>query len=563
MNNKGLLRLIRLGFFIITCALFYYQIVKGDFYLKKAKNNYIKIITRKAIRGSILDRNGIVLAKDLPVFNISVLPYQMKKEKFSLFEELSNFLNVDKKILISSYKKHFLNYFSPVEILTDVDKEKAFKIKERFRERVIISVSPQRFYLYPYIFSHLLGYVKEAKVIYKDVKKYGYSPWERVGVRGIEKYYDGYLKGKDGIELVEVDSKGEVVGFLGSKEIERGKDIYLTVDSRFQQIAYSALKGKRGAIIVMNPYSGEIITLVSYPSFDLNEMVKGNVGGILRNKQYPLLNRALQARYPPGSVFKPIMALAGLEEKVISPKTTFECKGKFLYGNMIFRCWDAHGKQNLIEALTHSCNTYFYNLGIKLKVERISKWAKIFGWDKITGIDLPYEKRGFVPTRLWKLRVKKRRWTGGDTLNFSIGQGYLEITPLEALVAMASFANGGYLVTPYLLKKVEDVKFPHTGKVPLPVSYKNVEIIRKGLRNVVGSSSGTAHILERLHLDIAGKTGTAQNPHGRPHGWFVGFFPYQKPKYAICVFLENGGSSFQALKVAYRFLKELKENNLI
>lgn len=563
MDTRFIQRTIAVTFSIILITLFYLQILKGNYYWDKARNNYIKIVPLLSIRGAVFDRKGIALAIDKPIFNIAVTPYEIKKDKEVLFSRIAKFVRVEERILYDNYKKNFRNLFSPVDILTDIDKEEALRVKERFKDKVIVRVAPRRYYPFPYEFSHILGYVKEAKVFRKEIKEYGYSPFERSGIGGIEQHYNSYLKGDNGVDLIEVDSRGNIVGFVGKKEMVRGKDIYLTIDSRIQKLAYQSLEDYRGSIVIMSPDNGEIITLVSKPSFNLNNFVAGKkIEKILRDQRKPLINRALQGLYPPGSVFKPILAVGGLEEGVINSTTTFNCKGKITLGDAEFKCWAVHGKEDLVSALAHSCNVYFYNLGLKLGVENIAKWAKAFGLNQLTNIDLPYEKPGLVPSRAWKKKYRKSSWFSGDTLNLSIGQGYIEITPLRATTLISVFANGGYLVHPFLAKTVDDAKLPHFGKTYLSISKKNIAIVRKGLRKVVSSPNGTAHLLEALNLDIAGKTGTAQTQ-GRNHGWFVGFFPYNNPKYAFCVFLENGGSSYQALKVAYKLLKKMKEENLI
>lgn len=447
--------------------------------------------------------------------------------------------------------------------MDNVTKEEALRIKERFGDVVMIKETPLRFYPSGYEFSHVLGYVKKAQVLYDKLKNYGYTPSQRVGFLGIEQYYDSYLRGEEGGKLVEVDSQERIVGFLGEQLPQKGKDIALTIDSRMQKIAYEALSGYKGVVILMDSNNGDIFVLCVRPSYDLNRMTKGQgVRDLLSDERKPLINRAIQSAYPLGSVFKPIMATAGLEEKFITRNTIFNCPGYFMLAGTKFSCWDVHGSQNVTDALAHSCNVFFYNLGLRLGIERISHWAKKFSLAKKTGIDLPYEIRGFVPTSKWKRRYKRRIWFTGDTINTSIGQGYLKATPIEALVAITVFANGGYIVTPHLIKKVGSKETLLVRKNYLNISPYSLRIVKEGLRDVISKSTGTAHMLSSLHLGIAGKTGTAQNP-GKSHGWFVGFFPYHNPKYSICVFLENGGSSHEALGVVYKFLSRLKSEGLI
>ncbi len=561
--SLGLLqKLYLLGFLILIGVLFNYQIVKGNYYSKRAKNNYVRVIPLRAMRGTIFDRNNIAMAYDKAIFNISVIPYQIRGKKKVLFNDLSKFLNYDLKIINKNYKKNILSLFSPVDIIINIDKLSALQLKEKFKDIVLINAQPQRYYPYPYQNAHILGYVKEATSFYDKLKKYGYSPLERVGFFGVEQYYDAYLRGEDGGDLIEVDAKGRIVGFLGKRFPVKGKDIYLTIDNRIQQIAKDSMGEKKGALIFMDSNSGELIALYSNPSFNSNAFITGkNTGKFLTNKNSPLLNRAIQAAFPIGSIFKPLMSIFALEEKKILPSTTFHCNGQLTLGSTKFRCWSVHNDENLYEALAHSCNVYFYNVGLILGQKNISKWSKKFKLDALTGIDLPYEKKGLCPNANWKQKKFKKRWYPGDTVNLSIGQGYMLATPLEATVAINSIANKGYLVIPHILKGVEQNNTSLSSKTYLGISEKNINIVKQGLIMTVSDKNGTAKMLEPLKLNIAGKTGTAQT-RGKSHGWFIGFFPYNKPKYTICVFLENGGSSHEALNVVYKFLKTINSQNL-
>jgi len=554
-------RLYITAFLILCISLLYYQIVKGNYYLARAKNNYVRVIPERSIRGKIFDRNGVTLAYDRPSFNIAVIPYQIKNNKEALLGELAKFCSLKIKSLDRNYNRKFQNFFTPVDVIADIDKKEAFRIEEKFANEVLIDPQPQRYYAFPYETAHLLGYVKDAGSFYERLKKYGYSPNERIGISGIEQYYDDYLRGTDGGDLIEVNSSGKIVGFLGKLNSARGKDIYLTIDSKMQQAAYESISGKKGALILMDSKNGEIFALVSYPSFDPNSFVKGKdeIGNFLNDKNNPMQNRAIQSTFPIGSTFKPIAAIAGLEENKLKPSTTFICRGKLNIGKAEFECENVHNEEDMHDALVHSCNVYFYNVGITLGRQIMADYAEKLGLNSISGIDLPYEKKGTIPVSSIKL---KNRWYLGDTLNLSIGQGYTECSPIEIILATNVFANEGYLVKPHLIKKIDNMEITEPKSTKVNVSLQNISIIKKALRGVVESDEGTARMLEPLNLSIAGKTGTAQT-NGRPHGWFVGFFPEEAPKYTMCVFLENGGSSYEALKVAYSFLEKLKEQQLL
>ncbi|MCK4519836.1 MAG: penicillin-binding protein 2 [Candidatus Omnitrophica bacterium] len=559
----GIKKIYAVGFCLLILVLFFYQIVNGNYYRRRAQNNYVRLIPVSAIRGSIFDRNGELLAYDRATFNISVIPHQIKKTRDSLFANIAEFLSCDIGLIHKNYRKNLRNPFSPVNIILNINKNTALRLKETFEDSILISSQPQRYYPYPRNFAHLIGYVKKAAAHYKELKKYGYKPLERVGFLGVEQYYDTYLRGEDGGDLIEVDAFGQTVGFLGEKHSRKGADIYLTIDSQAQNIANETLEKKRGTIILMDSLTGEIMVLCSSPSFNSNNFITGkNVNELFNDKSSPLLNRAIQANYPLGSIFKPLLALAALDEETITADKTFLCEGKVKIGLAKFRCWDTHGIQNLDAALTHSCNSYFYNLGLAAGPNILSHWAKKFGLDSLTGIDLPYEKKGFVPTVRWKKKKRKQNWFAGDTLNFSIGQGFIEATPLEAMIAINVFASDGYLVKPHILKKINHTPSELPSKTYLRSKKENLREVKKSLRNIVSSDTGTAAVLNSLKLELSGKTGTAQTK-GPSHGWFIGYFPYKKSKYTICVFLENGGSSHAALRVVYKFLKRVKEQNLL
>lgn len=555
-------KIVLISFSILLFVLFNNQIIKGDYYSQRARNNYVRAIPLPSLRGLILDRRGEILAKDRAAFNIAVIPYQIRGQKDYLFKKIAEDLGINKAVIQRTYNRNLKFFFSPTNIITDVGKEEALGLKEKYPKTLLINPVPQRFYPLALEFAHLIGYVQKASSLQRDLKQYGYTPLERVGVYGLEQYYDSYLKGRDGGDLVEVDARGNAVGFLGRKKPVKGKDISLTVDSRFQQIAQEVLYEKKGALILLDSSTGEIIALYSWPSFDLNIFIQSkSLEQIYQDKDSPLINRATQGSFPIGSLMKPILAVAGFEENKIEAETTFDCEGQLFLGNARFRCSRIHGSQNIYQALANSCNIYFYKLGLRLGSETMVKWVKKFGLDTKTQIDLPYERQSFIPTPEWKREVLGQSWYAGDTVNFSIGQGYLQVTPLAITMAINAIANGGYLVEPKLLLQVEDL--PQTPAVikTLGVSKNTLDRVRKGLYQTVNHSSGTARVLKDLSLDISGKTGTAQTG-TKPHAWFIGFFPFQEPKYTLGVFLENGGSSSEALEVAYRFLAEAKKQSL-
>ncbi|MFH1768374.1 MAG: penicillin-binding protein 2 [Candidatus Omnitrophota bacterium] len=563
MNVKLPQRITAIGFGIIIAGLFYYQGLRGEFFLERAKANYIRVVPNEAIRGNIFDRKGVLLAYDTPLFGVAVIPCQISKYRDELFSEIATFLKIPRESIEHAYKDNVKSLFVPTEIISKIEKEKILALKEALGDDIVIKATPRRFYPFSYEVSHVLGYVKSASSFYNDLKVYGYTPFERAGFQGLEQYYDSYLKGKDGGELLEVDSAGRIVGFLGRKEPERGKNVTITIDIAMQRIAHQVLKGYRGVVILIDPTNGSIYVLVSSPAYDLNRIIEGvGLDAIFNDNDNIIFNRAIQFTYPLGSVFKPILAVAGMEEKIVSSNTMVNCDGVFMLGSYKFRCTRSHGRQDISGAIKHSCNVYFYNLGLSLGINKIAKWARRFGLGEVRGVDLPYENKGIVPDAYWKKKNKKSGWFKGDTVNTSIGQGYLEVTPLQAVVAMSVFANGGYIVKPHLLKGIDNLETGIVSRDYLGISPYILGVVKEALRSVVSSRDGTAHMLDDLNLDIAGKTGTVQNV-GKHHGWFLGFFPYDDPQYSLCVLLENAGSSLEAEKVAYQFLKSLKENKII
>ncbi|MBU2101990.1 MAG: penicillin-binding protein 2 [Candidatus Omnitrophota bacterium] len=543
------------GFLILLGVLFFYQVLRGGYFFDRAENNYVRVIPLRSLRGDIFDRNSKLLTSDIPSYNLAVIPYQIKKNKDAILAQIATGLKQPPRTVERAYRRRFRNMFSPVDIAVDLKKTDILELKERLKNLVVINPQPQRHYYYPYVNSHLLGYVKEAASFYEELKKYGYSPLERVGFMGVEQYYDSYLRGEDGGNLIEVNARGRIVGFLGQRQPTKGKDIYLTIDARMQEIAYAVLEGRRGALVLMDSETGEILAFVSSPGFDANNFTKGkDLDAFFHDTNKPLLNRITQARYPLGSTFKPVVALAALEMRKITPATSFVCKGSLSVGGAEFRCLGNHGSENMYAALMHSCNVYFYNVGKITGADAISRYARIVGLASMSGIDIPYEKKGSVP----EPGKIPRSWFMGDTINLSIGQGYLESTPLSALIAMNVFASGGYLVKPHLLKSVAGIEVSAPTKTNLTLSASSLEAITQGLVDAVEKQEGTAHPLADLNLKIAGKTGTAQT-RGAAHGWFLGFFPYNQPRYTICVFMENAGSSHEAVKVTHVFLKALQE----
>jgi penicillin-binding protein 2 len=397
---------------------------------------------------------------------------------------------------------------------------------------------------YPYkeALSHVIGYLGEIGTLELEfLKGYGYAAKDLIGKDGIERLMDGVLRGRNGGMQIQIDNRGCQVKVLSSKIATKGKDIYLTIDSDLQNFIWKMMENKRGAIIFMNPNNGEILSMVSSPSYDPND----SVAKVLFDEGSPLLNRAIMCQYPPGSVFKIIIALLGLESERLQPLTTFFCRGRLRVGRDEFYCWkeDGHGLMNLEDAIIHSCNNYFQNTGLLLGADRICEYAMHFGFGKKTCIELFGEIEGFVPSRMWKKAEMKEPWYAGDTANLSIGQGYLLATPLQVACMIASVANGGENVEPHLLKGVNNIEIKGHKNVKLRIKKENLDVVRKAMEGVVEEPDGTGFRAWSELVSISAKTGTAQVGGGlRPHAWFGGFAPSENPEVCFVVFLEHGGS---------------------
>jgi penicillin-binding protein 2 len=349
-----------------------------------------------------------------------------------------------------------------------------------------------------------------------------------------------------------------------------GKDLYLNIDLELQRYCDSLLEGKKGAIIVMDPRSGEVLAMSSSPGYDpeifIDRKKKSEIVAVLKDEKYPLLNRAITGAYPPGSVFKLVVAAAGLETRTINPHTVFGCNGSLSLGRRTFHCWrkDGHGIQDLKEGIKNSCNVYFWRLGGLLGVDNIAEYGEAFGIGEQTGIDLPGENQGLLPTREWKKKYLKESWYKGETLNYSVGQGYILCSPLQVARMVSVFANGGYLVRPYVAGKVEGVSLNAPQRERVDVSGESLEVVREGMKKVVNDSGGTGMKARLDEVVVAGKTGTAQTSRGMSHGWFGGFAPYEDAKLTVVVFDEYGGKGgYYAAGTAGKIFKKAHEMGLL
>ena len=559
-------------FVLLICGLAYVQIYRHVKYKVMSEENRLKVIPLMAPRGSILDRDGKDMVKDVLSFDVSIIYSQINSIE-DLANTLSSSLDVPAEEIKVKIRKSRWRPYSPTVIVADIGIEKAIYLEEIAMDYpgLLIDVSAKRKYLKGESGANVLGYLGLInRSEFERLKHYGYRMNDLVGRGGVEKVYDDYLRGTHGGKQVEVDHRGREIMVLGFKEPIPGKNLYLTIDLDLQEYCDDLLKGKRGSILAMDPDTGAVLAMASAPSYDPEIFIDGKrkaeVADVLKDKEYPLLNRAVAGAYPPGSVFKAIVATAGLETGVVTLHTSFDCTGSIRMGRRTFHCWrkSGHGPQVLQEAIKNSCNVYFWRLGSLLGVDNLAEYAGMFGVGTRTGIDLPGEVAGLLPSREWKKKEYKESWYKGETMNYSVGQGYVLCSPLQLCRIMSVFANGGYLIRPYIAESVEGVSLNKPERIRLDISEETIEHVREGLRKVVNDRRGTGMKARQEDVVVAGKTGTAQTSKGKSHGWFAGFAPFVEPKLTVVVFDEYGGKGgYYAAETAGKVFHKADELGLL
>lgn len=559
---------ISVFFVILIAGLAYTQLLRYFYYSSLSKNNVIRIIPIDSPRGIIFDRNGVPLVTSRLSFDAAIV-YQELKQREKLITSLGDALGVSREKIIKSLGKASLKPYAPVTIVEDIGKDNAMVLEEASADMrgLVIETRSRRNYLYNEIGSHLFGYLSEiTEEELENLRDYGYRPKDLIGRSGLEKYYDRFLEGVDGGIQIQVDNKGRQRKILGVKEPVSGRDLYLTVDISIQKVCDRLLGEHPGAVVVMDPRSGEILALASHPPYDPNVFVSAGTSAerlrLLNDRRgRPLSDKAISGLYSPGSVFKIVIASGALDTKKITPGTHFFCSGSYALGNARFDCWKegGHGSQDVVDGFMNSCNVFFYNTGRVMGVDNIENFAKSFGFGKPTGIDLPDEVGGLVPGRLWKRMEKNDNWYEGETVNYAIGQGYLLVTPIQILQMMSVVANNGNIVRPFLAKQIGSTPVAAVRKRSIGLKSTTIKKVREGLFKVINDESGTGRRARAEGVQVAGKTGTAQNPQGKTHAWFAGFAPYDDPKICLVVFLEHGGKGgLEPAEIAKSIFEEAK-----
>ncbi|MCX5857312.1 MAG: penicillin-binding protein 2 [Deltaproteobacteria bacterium] len=557
---------------LLALRMWYLQVIEGEELKQKSENNSIRIRKIKPMRGLIMDTHREVLVDSQCSFDVLFVPGRTRNIQ-SVFDQLGSLyqdasLNFDREVFTPGRLRPFV----PIRLERNVSREKLAIVETHTLDLpgVTVDVVPVRQYLGGEMMAHLIGYTGEIspEELDKDESE-TYTSGDLIGKSGIEKYLDPYLRGKSGIEQVEINVLGKEVRVLGKEDPEPGYNVVLTIDALLQKVAWEALAGKPGAVVAMDPRDGSVLALVSSPAYDPT-LFNGGISQedwkkLSGDPFHPMEDRAISGQYPPGSTYKMIVAAAALQEGLITPETSFVCNGSYELGNRTYRCWHkgGHGRISLHRAIVQSCDVYFYNVGKLVGVDKLAEYARRFGLGAPTGIDLPREKNGMIPTREWKQMRYKEPWQIGETISLSIGQGYNLVTPLQLVTAYSALANGGVVWRPRLIKQIEAVdgqvikSFAPERKSVVPVSTGVIEQLKKALWGVVNEEGGTGRAAQRKDADVAGKTGTSQVislPNNektrkskyipsrfRDHALFTCFAPVHNPEIAIAVVAENAG----------------------
>ncbi len=529
----------------LALSLLFFQVLRGEHYSSLSTQNKIRVIRTSSPRGEITDVHGAPLAVSVRTFDIVGYPPDLKDAR--ILGEVAAALQkqgipATAEGLGESIRKQYWAPYRPVTVASNLTLgQVASLVSDPFFPK-FLSPTPVFRRVYPAgaLAAHVVGYVGEVtkdEISSRAEEKYRVG--DLIGKTGIELVHEGTLRGLAAEEAVEVDAVGRRRRSLSRIPPTKGQDLRLTLDLGAQREAEQLLGGKKGVIVAMDIKDGGVKVLYSAPSYDPNPLTwgvsAGEWGRLLKDPDRPMMNRAISGAYPPGSTFKAVPALAALVEKVVTPHTTVYCPGQLKVGNRIFRCWKrgGHGTVSLVTALKDSCDVYFYQVGLWLGADRLIEWSSRLGVGQVTGIDLPGESRGNLAGREWKKRRFSESWFHGDTVNYSIGQGFLLMTPLQLARVYAALANGGTLVVPHLSAG------EHPRGTDLHLPREALGWVRKGMEEVVKSGTGRASGV--YGVSVTGKTGTAQNPHGDDHAWFVGYAPSDNPRYVAVALVEGGG----------------------
>jgi penicillin-binding protein 2 len=560
----------------LIIRLWFIQIVSGPLYRTQSENNRIHLQKISPFRGMIFDRNGELLVDNRPSYDLYILPEDIQDQQ-QLLTALRFLLDINPDEISDKLKKTSNIYsFKPLLIKKDITRDELAAIETNLFNLpgLMVQVSSQRNYIFGNLASHVIGYLGEINENELRSGKYSNnSSGDRIGKSGVEGRWHNYLNGITGGQQVEVDAAGRKLQVLSKKPPVSGMNITLTIDKNLQSLAEENLKDRKGAIVALDPNNGEVLAMASSPAVDPNLFIGGidktEWEKMISNSDSPLQNRAISGQYPPGSVFKIIMALAGLEEGIINPEENLTCTGAFTLGNRTYQCWKegGHGTVNFHRAVSESCDVYFYKTGVRLGIDKIAYYAKMCGLGQKTGIELSHEAEGLIPTNEWKLKRWGVPWQLGETVSVSIGQSFVLVTPLQMARLISVIFNGGKLYQPKIVRQIgnyDDNVYQSTPTLmgEIGVRQENLELLKKALIAVVNEPQGTGARARIKDVKVAGKTGTAQiitleaaknlESEGKTadefgdQAWFVAIAPAENPQIALAVLIEHGGHGASA-----------------
>lgn len=560
INTTDIYRVILIIIFLfLFFALFNLQIVKGSQYKEIADRNYVRVIRINAARGVIYDEKLKPIVTNTPSINLYFRPFLIK-DKNAMADFVSKNLPIPKQQILNLIHENRFRSFNEVLIYENIEYDTMAKITENlnFYPELFFKVETMRSYVANNHFTGYVGRINEKE--YQKLKKEEYNINSMIGKSGIEKYYERILAGKPGYEVIQVDAYGRNLNFFKNnlnKEPENGLHLVLNINLDLQNyISEIYPKEYAGAVVVINPQTGGVLSYHSFPEFDQNwftyKITNEQWSSLRDDPKKPMLDRVINGTYPPGSTFKPITGSLGLEKEVIDDQTLLApCIGGLQIGNRFFKCWihGGHGRTNIYTALKVSCDVFFYDLSRRLHLDDMKKFVDQNHLIRRTGIDIPFERKGFFPDNEWyKKRLGKYYSLVGRKANLAIGQGEVLVTPLQLCSYYGAIANNGVWMKPHLLKKAighKSIRYEELDNTPpehLPVSPRNLKIIQDGLWQVVNAPGGTGGGARIPGVNVFGKTGSAENPHGgATHAWFAGYAVWDKPELVVVVFMENAG----------------------
>lgn len=558
-RGRLLIALLAIQFLVLVARLFYLQVAQYHHYLTLSDVNRIRVVTIEPPRGRVYDRNGQALVDNRLAYTLSVIPSQLKDNDAAI-ARLHELVRFDPVAVKRRIREQRARPYEPVRVRRDAGFDVISTIEERRADfpGVIYQLEARRRYIHDEWGAHIFGYVREMSAEqYAQLREWGYLFGEFIGQGGIEQAYEDLLHGEPGVQYLQVDARGRDLGPVPerqAKEPRAGNNLHLTLDWELQAAAEAAFPSDRaGSVVALDPRTGEVLLLVSRPNFDLNRFA-----GVLSDELWqavrsdtlhPLINRALQGLYPPGSTFKMLTAISAFAHEGSDPMKRVLCRGQLTFGNRTFKCWKegGHGRLGLYRALVESCDVFFYRLGARLDLAAWADVAETFGFGHPTQMGLPGEAAGLFPTPAYYAGPEgSGPWSAGMGLNLAIGQGEILVTPIQMAVFTATLARG-HRITPYLVAREEydgwEKPLTHAPPVALddyltPAVSKR---LREAMRGVVSDNLGTGRRARVRGLTVGGKTGTSQNPHGDDHAWFIAFAPFEAPTIAVAAVVENAG----------------------